>query len=820
MKYDFEAIEKKWQSHWNEKEIFKTREDAGKKYYLLVMFAYPSGDIHMGHFRNYSIGDVYARFKMMEGCDLLHPFGWDAFGMPAEGAAIKAGVDPEEWTLNNITVSRNTLKLLGISYDWSREVITCLPDYYRWTQWMFLQLFKAGLAYQSTALANWCPDCKTVLANEQVIGNGVCWRCGQEVTKKEMTQWFLKITDYAQRLLDGLDTLEGWPENIIAMQRNWIGRSEGVQISFPLRNSNHQLSVFTTRPDTLFGVTFMAMAPEHPLAKELARGKPEEQKVLEYIEKSTKKREIDRTSTVGEKDGVFSGIYAMNPLSGDEVQLWIADYVLASYGTGVVMGVPAHDQRDFLFCKKYGIPIKVVISPPDQDLSPEKMEEAYVDPGTMVNSGAFDGLDSAEGIDEVARVVEEKGLGKRMTNYRLRDWLVSRQRYWGAPIPIVHCRDCGKTAVPESDLPVLLPRGDIDFIPRGRSPLEDCRDFIETKCPRCGKSARRDPDTLDTFMCSSWYYLRYADPHNEKAPFEREQAKKWLPVDLYIGGSEHACGHLIYFRFFNKFLYDKGWLFHEEPALRLFNHGMVLDEKGEVMSKSRGNVVSPAALIKDWGVDVARLAMFFASPSDKEVLWSNNFIIGVNRFILKVYTFFMEGEGKNNPIIVPVDHESLTAEEKKLHIAIHRLTKRVTEDIRRFHFNTAIAAFMEYMPLLEAFGGRKDLFNFALERFILTMAPFAPHLAEEIWEHMGHGESIFKAPWPLYDEEILKYDSVTIAIQINGKVKERLTIPQDLDDEEVKKEALGLGAVKSAVSGKEIRKIIVVKNKLVNIVLA
>jgi leucyl-tRNA synthetase len=817
MSYDFTQIEEKWRTRWTDTGQFTTPEEVKKKFYLLVMFAYPSGDIHMGHFRNYSIADVYARYKLMEGYDLLHPFGWDAFGMPAEGAAIKAGVDPQEWTLNNISVSRSTLKLLGICYDWSREVITCLPDYYRWTQWMFLQFFKAGLAYQSRALANWCPECKTVLANEQVI-NGGCWRCKNEVTKKEMTQWFLKITDYAQKLLDGLDTLPGWPENIIAMQRNWIGRSEGLQIDFTIKGTDHVITVFTTRPDTLFGVTFMAMAPEHPLVKKLVKGTAQEKSVLEYVEKSTLKKEIDRTSTVGEKDGVFSGFTARNPLSGEEIQIWIGDYVLATYGTGIVMGVPAHDQRDFLFCRKYGIPLKVVISPPGRELDSATMEEAYVDEGTMINSGEFNGLASTPGIEAVSDTIEKKGLGKRTINFRLRDWLVSRQRYWGAPIPIIHCESCGLVPVPEAELPIKLPRGTIDFIPRGRSPLEDCEEFMACTCPFCGIPARRDPDTLDTFMCSSWYYQRYVDAHNENVPFDREKAKTWLPVDLYIGGAEHACGHLIYFRFFNKFLHEQGWLHHDEPALRLFNHGMVLDDKGEVMSKSKGNVISPMALIKDWGVDVSRLAMFFASPSEKEVLWSSGFITGVNRFIQKVHAFFMDQKGRGRPAQTVFDYEKLTDKEKKLYIAVHRLTRRITEDIERFRYNTAIAALMEYLPKLESYQGRGDLLSLALERFVLCLAPFAPHLGEELWGELGHKDSIFKAPWPRVDEEILSLDMVTIVIQVNGKLRDRLLIAQDMEEEEIRKSALNSEAIAPYLTGKKIQKVIVVKNKLVNIV--
>lgn len=818
MDYDFEKIEKKWQEIWNESGIFRTKNEARKKFYLLVMFAYPSGDIHMGHFRNYSVADVYARYKMMQGYDLLHPFGWDAFGLPAEGAAIKAGIDPKEWTLNNISVSKNTLKLLGISYDWERELATCLPDYYKWTQWMFIQFFKAGLAYQSKALANWCTNCQTVLANEQVI-NGECWRCHNEVDKKELTQWFFKITDYAERLLKDLDNLPQWPDNIVTMQKNWIGRSEGLEIKFKIKNADHSVTVFTTRPDTLFGVTFMAMAPEHPLSKELVKGTEREKEVIEYIHRSQLKKDIDRTSTVGEKDGVFSGFYAVNPLSGDEIQLWIADYVLASYGTGVVMGVPAHDQRDFLFCRKYSIPVKVVIEPPGANLDPLKMEEAYVDEGTMVNSGVFSGMPSNQGIEAVSDAIEAKGQGRKTVNYRLRDWLVSRQRYWGAPIPIIHCDKCGLVAVNEEDLPVLLPEGNIDFIPKGRSPLEDCREFMEVKCPSCGGDARRDPDTLDTFMCSSWYYLRYTDPHNDMLPFRKEEAAKWLPVDLYIGGSEHACGHLIYFRFFNKFLYDKGWIKCEEPVVRLFNHGMVLDEKGEIMSKSKGNVVSPITLIKESGVDVSRLAMFFASPSDKEVLWSNNFITGVSRFLARVY-FFFSGTDKTGQIVTrrEFDYKSLNDGEKKLYVAVHRFTKRITEDFERFHYNTAIAALMEFFAMMEKFTGNPELIAFARERFVMLIAPLAPHLGEELWEHIGNSGSIFITEWPSYDEEILFLDTVTVVVQINGKVRDKLQVSQDIPDAELEKTALLSPLIKKHLEEEKIKKVIVVRNKLVNIV--
>ncbi len=811
MEYNFSEIEAKWQKYWDETKIFQTKEEALKKFYLLVMFAYPSGDIHMGHFRNYSVADVYGRKKMMEGYDLLFPFGWDAFGLPAEGAAIKAGIDPEHWTLGNIAVSSNTLKLLGIAFDWSREIRTCMPDYYKWTQWIFLQLFKAGLAYRKTSLANWCPVCKTVLANEQVSG-GECWRCHNQVEKKEMEQWFVRITDYSQQLLDGLDMLDGWPENIKTMQRNWIGRSEGTEIDFQIDGTDKKVTVFTTRPDTVFGVTFMAMAPEHPLAKELVKGTEYEKDVLDYIKKSQLKTDIDRTSTVREKDGVFTGRYVINPLSGEKAQLWIGDYVLASYGTGVVMGVPAHDTRDFAFAKKYNVPIKVVINPKDHELNPEEMTDAYTEEGIMVNSGEFSGLPSPEGIIKVSEAVEKLGVGKRTVNYKLRDWLVSRQRYWGAPVPIVHCEHCGLVPVDEKDLPVLLPKGDIDFIPKGRSPLADCEEFMNTTCPKCGRPAKRDADTLDTFVCSSWYHIRYTDPHNDKMPFTKENADKWCPVDMYIGGSEHACMHLIYFRFVHKFLKDKGFLNSDEPALRLFNHGMVLDSKGEIMSKSKGNVVSPIKLMKEHGVDPTRLAMFFASPSEKEVLWSDAFIVGVKRFTSRFFNICSEKTKKN---IGNIDFSKLTGEDKKFYVLIEKTVKKVSEDIDKFQYNTAISALMAFLNSAEKYSGNDDLLSYALKKAIMLIAPLAPHMAEELWSIAGEKESIFKAPWPTYDEEAVASELITMVIQIKGKVKAKIEVSPDMPEEEVKKIALE----KVKISEGDVKKIIFVKGRLVNILI-
>lgn len=815
MEYDFAKIEKKWQEKWEETQLYKTVEDPLKKFYLLVMFAYPSGDIHMGHFRNYSVADVYGRMKMMEGYQLLFPFGWDAFGLPAEGAAIKAKISPKDWTLKNISVSKNTLKLLGIAFDWSREVATCLPEYYKWTQWCFLQFYKKGLAYRKKALANWCPTCKTILANEQV-SDGTCWRCHKPVDKKEMVQWFLKITDYSQRLLDGLDTLPEWPENIKTMQRNWIGRSEGLELDFKLEDSDEKLTVFTTRPDTLHGVTFVAIAPEHELAEKLTKSTEYEAAAKDYIQKSRLKKDIDRLSTIGEKDGVFTGKYAINPLSGERVQIWIGDYVLVSYGTGAVMGVPAHDERDFQFSKRYDIPLKEVIHPAEGEHDFTK--SAYTESGIMVNSGKFSGMESKAGIKAVSDEAEKIGIGRKTINYRLRDWLISRQRYWGAPIPIVHCEKCGDVPVPESELPVKLPEGDIELIPKGRSPLEDCTEFINTTCPKCGEPAKRDADTMDTFICSSWYYLRYTDPHNSEKPFDIEKCAKWSPVDLYIGGAEHACMHLIYFRFFHKFLKDQGYLKNEEPVVKLFNHGMVLDEHGDVMSKSLGNVVSPINLIKEHGVDATRLAMFFATTSEKEVLWSDKFIVGVKRFLQKFIQLYYDQDRS-----IFQDHKiefaSLGDEEKKLYIKVQKMIAKVGSDIEKFQFNTAISALMEFTNAAAEFKGDKKLLAYALQVAIQLIAPMAPHIAEELWEYTGHTGSIFRSSWPKADLSVLKHDMVTVVVQVNGKLKERLSMAADTAEEELKATALSLESIKKLTDGKEIRKIITVKNKLINIVI-
>ncbi len=813
--YPFKEIESKWQRIWEENKIYQAPDHPDKKYYLLVMFAYPSGDIHMGHFRNFIIGDTIARYKMMNGYQVLHPFGWDAFGLPAEIAAIKRKIHPKDWTLQNITVSDATLKRCGISFDWSREVITCLPEYYKWTQWMFLKLYEHNLAYRDTAFVNWCPGCMTVLANEQVE-QGRCWKCESVVEEKELEQWFFRITAYAEKLLEGLDKLEDWPENTKTLQRNWIGKSQGVEIDFAIEGTDQKISVFTTRPDTIYGVTFMAIAPESKLLKSLNMDPTHRSAVDDYVKMVSTRSEIDR-SAAGEKDGVFTGVYAINPLSGEKIQLWVADYVLATYGTGIVMGVPGHDQRDFEFSRKYGIPLKVVIQPTDRKLLTENMQEAYADPGVMVNSDVFNGIFSTKGIEKVNEYVVKKGLGRLKTNYKLRDWLISRQRYWGAPIPMIHCEKCGMVPVKESDLPVLLPEGKIDYAPKGRSPLADSKEFLDVKCPKCGGKAKRDSDTMDTFVCSSWYFLRYTDPHNSSEPFSKEKAKEWLPVDKYIGGIEHACGHLLYFRFFTKFLHDIEWLSVDEPAIELFNHGMVMDKEGKVMSKSLGNVVSPIDMIDKYGTDVSRIAMYFAAPSEREILWNEEGISGSVRFLNRIYNFAQlarKGQVKSSINIKDLSDTDLRAYKK-----LNQTIKKVEEDILTLQFNTAIASMMELLNVMDDLDASSStIFRFCVERLAQMTAPFVPHLSEEIWALLGHKESIFTSQWPGYDKAALKEENVTFVVQINGKLRATITLPVDTPELDAKKAALSDDRVKKFIENKTITKTIFVNNKLINIV--
>jgi len=812
--YPFKEIEARWQKRWEEKKLYLTPDPPKKKYYMLVMFAYTSGDIHIGHFRNYIIGDVIARHRKMNGYDVLHPFGWDSFGLPAEEAAIKHGVNPERWALKNIEVSRKTIQKSGVSFDWDREVITCLPDYYKWTQWIFLKLYQNNLAYRGKSLVNWCPHCNTVLANEQVIG-GRCWRCEEEVLKKELEQWFFKITAYTERLLADIDKLVDWPEPIKIMQRHWIGKSEGTEIDFTIEGTGEKILVFTTRPDTIYGVTFMAISPENPLLQRLGMQLKYKKEVEEYIRKSAFKNEAERISAT-EKDGVFTGKYAINPLSGEKAELWVADYVVAAYGTGIVMGVPAHDQRDFEFCKKYKIPIKVVIQPKGVTLSPNKMKEAYVESGVMVNSDRFNGLWSEKGIEKITKYVEKKKLGRKKINYKLRDWLISRQRYWGAPIPMIHCKKCGIVPVPEKDLPVLLPKGDIDFLPKGRSPLADVSEFINTECPKCKGKAKRDSDTMDTFVCSSWYLFRYADPKNDKEPFSKKKVSQWLPVDKYVGGAEHATGHLLYFRLFTKFLYDIKWLPVDEPTIGLFNHGMVLDSKGDVMSKSKGNVISPIELMSQKGVDVSRIAVYFAAPSEKEILWTGEGITGSSRFLNRIYN--LAQKAKPEDLNYKFKYKDLTDNEKATYRKLHQTIKKVDEDIETLQFNTAIASMMEFLNRFSSISSDSKIYAHCLKNLVQLLAPFAPHLAEELWERLGFKQSVFLSKWPSYDKEAVVEELVTIVVQVNGKLRTSFEVAFNTEKEKIERIALESDKVKNFTKDKRLVKTVFIQNRLINLV--
>lgn len=822
-KYDFAQIDKKWQARWDRDQLYKApvNPDPACKFYMLVMFAYPSGDIHMGHFRNYIIGDAVARRQMMLGKQVLHPFGWDAFGLPAERAAIQRGIHPEDWTLKNIEVSRDTLKKVGISFDWTREVNSSAPDYYKWTQWMFIQLFKKGLAYRQRGFVNWCPEDKTVLANEQVK-EGKCERCGTLVEKKDQVQWYFKITDYADRLIDDLDSLPGWPDNVKAMQKEWIGRSHGLEIDFTLESRGEKIPVFSTRPDTVYGVTFMAISPEAEILSRMNLSPEFASKIAEYKTIAGRRTDIERTAMTGEKDGVFTGQHATNPYSGEKVQLWVADYVLAGYGTGVVMGVPAHDTRDFAFAKKYGIPIRVVIHPDEKTkLDASVMADAFCDYGPMVNSGPFNGKSGVAAISAVSDYAEQQQIGRRKVNYKLKDWSISRQRYWGCPIPVVHCAKCGPQPVPDDQLPVILPHV-ANYLPKGRSPLADVPEFINTTCPRCGGSAERDPDTMDTFVCSSWYYLRYCDAQNIQEPFDKTSTNAWMPVDLYIGGITHATGHLIYFRFFQKFLRDIGWLKDEEPALRLFNHGMVADAKGEVMSKSKGNVVSPIAVMAERGTDIARLAMYFTAPSEREVLWSNDGITGVEKFVLNRLMPLAGSYRHTNPDLKRYfKADQLTAYEHEIYIKLNQTIRRVDESFERLGFNTAISALMELLRDYDPSKIDNDQLNDQMVlKSVQLVAPLAPHLAEELWEQLGHTESVFKSQWPVFDPDAVQGESIAVAVQINGKLRDTVTVPVDASQAEVETAAFASTKVQAHTAGKEIIKKVYVPGRLLSIVVS
>ncbi len=850
--YPAREIEEKWQKWWDEQKLYLTKHPPRRKYYVLEMFPYPSGDLHMGHLKNYVIGDVVARVKIMEGYDILHPMGWDSFGLPAENAAIKKGVDPKEWTQKNINTYKTTLKKLGISYDWTREIATSYPDYYKWTQWIFLFLYKRGLAYRKKDYVNWCPNCKTVLANEQVI-DGKCERCKSPVVKKELEQWFFKITEYAERLLEDLKELEGkWPPQVLKLQENWIGKSVGTKIIFTLEGKDIELPVFTTRADTVFGVTFITVAPEHPVLKEIIEDSPHKAEVEAYVNEALMKSEAERTKAEREKTGIFTGKYAIHPFTGERIPIWVGDYVLANYGTGIVMGVPAHDQRDFEFAKKFNLPIKVVIKPVDgEEPKPEEMEAAFEDYGIMVNSGEFTGLSSKEGIEKIAEKLEKMGKGGKAVSYRLKDWLISRQRYWGAPIPMIHCEKCGYVPVPEEDLPVLLPEGIKDFLPKGRSPLADVPEFINTKCPRCGGPAKRDPDTMDTFVDSSWYHLRYIDPHNDKMPFDPEKAAQWMPVDQYIGGAEHATKHLIYARFIHKVLHDAGLLKTKEPYEHLFTQGLVLkrfywcntclrvveeheiengihkecgspvEEKLEMMSKSKGNIVPVGPFVEKHGADVARITILFAGPAEKDMEWTDAGVEGARRFLNRIWRLFSRHKELLKKGVPDIDPQKLNDKEKELYIMLQKTIYEVRKDSSEFHFNTAIARLMELLTALNQFENTESpVFLKALKDYILLLAPFAPHLAEELWHWTGKENSVFTNKFPDYDPKFTKELTAEIAIQINGKVRARITVERGLDEKKVLELALKEENVKRYTEGKQIKKTIYVRDRLLNIVVA
>lgn len=821
MKYDFKTIEEKWQKKWEADHAFKTTEDTSKpKYYALEMFPYPSGNLHMGHVRNYSIGDVVARYKKMQGFNVLHPMGWDSFGLPAENAAIKHGTPPAEWTWKNIDNMRTQLKRLGFAIDWDREVATAKEEYYKFTQWMFLQLFKNGLAYKKKSFVNWCPSCQTVLANEQVV-NGKCERCKSEVGKRDLEQWFFSITKYADRLLKDIDKLGGWPDKVKSMQTNWIGKSEGAELKFRLDGSDEELTVFTTRPDTVYGVSYMVIAPEHPIVESLISGRPEEAACREFIKKVHGMSEIMRSSTDTEKEGVFTGRYVINPLNGKKVPLYLANYVFLDYGTGIVMGVPAHDQRDFDFAKKYNLPIEIVVQPEGQNMKSEDLTEAFAAEGIMENSGEFDGMNNREALKKIIDYVEEKGIGERKVNFRLRDWLISRQRYWGAPIPVVYCEKCGTVPIPESELPVRLPEN-VKFTGQGKSPLSECEEFMNTTCPKCGGHARRESDTMDTFVCSSWYYLRYCDPHNDKMPFSKDKVDYWMNVDQYIGGVEHAILHLLYARFFTKVLYDLGYVSCEEPFENLLTQGMVLKD-GSKMSKSVGNVVSPDEIVAKYGADTARLFILFAAPPERDLDWNDTAVEGAYKFLNRVWRAvdelkpFMSDE--------KVVSASLNAEEKKLRFAVNASIKKVTEDFERFSFNTAISSIMEMVNELYRYKDAtapesysKPLIGEALRSLIVLLSPIVPHITQEMWESIGNDTALFDTPWPSFDESALVVSEVEIVVQINGKIRDKMTVSADLGREQMEEIAKTSDKVKALIGDKQIVKVIAVPKKLINIV--
>ena len=816
-KYIPQNIEKKWQKIWHDTNAFETHFDLGKKkYYILEMFPYPSGNLHMGHVRNYSIGDVVARFKKMQGFNVIHPMGFDAFGMPAENAAIQHGIAPAKWTYSNIENMTRQQKELGLSYDWNREVLTCREDYYKHTQKIFNMFYEKGLAYKKEAKVNWCEKCHTVLANEQVE-EGKCWRCKTPVIKKGLSQWFFKITDYADRLLADLDKLPGWPERVKTMQRNWIGRSTGTQFSFTVEGMDEKIFVYTTRVDTVYGVTYMVLAPEHPLVEKLIAHNPEKDKLEAFIFEMKNQNDLDRTSEDAPKLGMPTGSYAIHPLTGERIPIWIANYVLYEYGTGAVMAVPEGDQRDWEFAKKYKLPIRMVIQNKEHDLVLDNMEQSYDEDGYLVNSGEFDGLTSAEARQKITEKLEKMGIGEEKVNYRLRDWLISRQRYWGCPIPVVYCPTCGTVLVPDDELPVKLPE-DVDFVTDATSPLETNKEFLYCRCPKCGGDAKRETDTMDTFIDSSWYFLRYCDPKNDKIPFDKEKCDYWMQVDQYIGGIEHAILHLLYARFFTKVLHDAGMVTASEPFENLLCQGMVLKDGGK-MSKSVGNVVSPEEIVSQYGADTARLFILFAAPPEKDLEWSERGVEGSYRFLKRVWSIV----GTYHQLAL--HDNTLSKDELALRRKLHQTIAKVTEDLDgKFAFNTAISAIMELVNDMYKFAEAHKEINAnlkteVLRNLLILLAPFVPHIIEELWQTLHASEkSVHEASWPVVDSSALVVDTVEIAVQVNGKLRATMEVSVSLQNNELEEKAKQLPGVQKFIEGKTIVKCIVIPKRIVNIV--
>ena len=819
--YPFKEIEAKWHKKWEEMGLFRMDQDSSKpKYYCLMMFPYPSAALHVGHGRNYIIGDSVVRYKIIRGYNVLSPMGFDAFGLPAENAAIKNGIHPETSTLNNIKTMRRQFNSWGVGYDWTREVVSCLPEYYKWTQWIFLQLYKKGLAYKKKAYVNWCPSCQTVLANEQVLG-GECERCSSQVTLRDLEQWFFKITEYSQRLLDDLELLKDWPERVKLMQKNWIGRSQGIEIDFKVKDSDIVLRCFTTRADTIYGVTYMVISNEHPAIQKLIKDAPNKKEIEKFIDQTRKENAADRIKAEQDKKGVFTGRFVINPVNNKAVPLWVGNYVVTEYGTGAVMAVPAHDQRDFEFAKKYGLGIEVVIDNPKGHLDAAKMKEAYIEEGIMVNSGKFNGMPSQEAIEKIADYMEADKIGRREVHYKLRDWLISRQRYWGAPIPMIYCDKCGMQPVDEKSLPVLLPKK-VKFKPTGESPLKNAPEFVNTKCPKCGGSARREIDTIDTFVDSSWYFLRYLSPKDDKRPFDKGLVDKWLPVDQYIGGVEHAILHLLYSRFIVKVLYDMGYIGFKEPFAKLFTQGMIT-KNGIKMSKSKGNVVSSDNLIEKYGADTVRLYTLFISPPEKDAEWSDRGVEGAWRFLNRVWRL-VEGS-RNLQVAEDISQGKACGYHSQLRQKTHLTIKKVTEDMKgTFHFNTAISSIMELVNEIYDFTNDErrtasDELKEAIQTVVILLAPFVPHIAEEMWEKSGNKESVFKAAWPAYDKDAMIRDTIELPVQINGKLRSKIEISSGAGEDEIKKIVSRNPVINKWIEGKLPKKIIIVKGKLVNLVI-